>query len=282
MHNAYADDTTLTAAGETVEEISIKMTENCELVNGWMKGNKLKLNASKTHLMTVGTGARLRIQESSVVVSMDGCILGESRDKVETLLGVQIEPSLKWHKQIEELIKKLKKRLAGLSDLRSILPYDLRKRITEGMFTSVLVYCLPVFGGSDKAEVEALQIMQNKAARLVTHAPQRASRKDMFNQLGWLTVHQLVFYHSVLATFRIRGSKEPEYLDNIMSRDNRAEKIIIPNTSLTLAKNSFCYRAAAQWNKLPDYIRQTKKIGQFKTHLKKWITQNVAQFIEDT
>ena len=86
MHNAYADDTTLTAAGETVEEISIKMTENCELVNGWMKGNKLKLNASKTHLLTVGTGVRLRIQESSVVVSMDGCILGESRDKLRHFL----------------------------------------------------------------------------------------------------------------------------------------------------------------------------------------------------
>ena len=66
-----------------------------------------------------------------------------------------------------------------------------------------------------------------------------------------------------------------------MSRDNRAEKIIIPNTTLTQAKNSFSYRAAAQWNKLPDFIRQTKKIGQFKTQLKKWITQNVAQFIED-
>ena len=101
------------------------MTENCELVNGWIKGNKLKLNASKTHRMTVGTGAQLRIQESSVVVRMDGCILGESEDKVETLLGVKIEPHLKWHKQVEELLKKLKRRIAGLSHLRNILPYDL-------------------------------------------------------------------------------------------------------------------------------------------------------------
>ena len=229
--------------------------------------------------MTVGTGRRLRMQDSSVVVTMDGCVLGESVDKVETLLGVQIEPNLKWHKQVEELIKKLKKRLAGLSHLRSILPYQLRKRITEGMFTSVLVYCLPVFGGSDKSEVEALQIMQNKAARLVTNAPMRTSRREMFNQLGWLTVHQLVFYHSVLATYRIRDSSEPEYLGTIMSRDNRQDKIIIPNTMLTLAKNSFCYRGAEQWNRLPEYIRKTKKIGQFKSQLKKWITQNVEQFV---
>ena len=139
----YANGTTSTVSGETVEEIGSKMTENCELVTNWMKENKLKLNASKTHLMTVGTG---RMQESSVVVTMDGCVLGESVDKVETLLGVQIEPNLKWHKQVEELMKKLKKRFVGLAHLRHILPYHLRKRITEGIFTSVLVYCLPVFG----------------------------------------------------------------------------------------------------------------------------------------
>jgi hypothetical protein len=56
------------------------MTANCELVTEWMKGNKLKLNASKTHLMTVGTGARLRSQASTVVVQTDGCVLEESAD----------------------------------------------------------------------------------------------------------------------------------------------------------------------------------------------------------
>ena len=280
--DAYADDTTMTVAGDTTEEIGTTMTANCEIVTDWMKGNKLKLNASKTHLMTVGTGARLKSQASTVVVQMDGCVLEESADKVETLLGVHIEPNLKWHKQVGELTDKLKKRLTGLSHLRNILPYTLRKRITEGMFTSVLVYCLPVFGGCDKVDMEALQIMQNKAARLVTHAPQRTSRKEIFDQLGWMTVHQLVFYHSALSTYRIRGCSEPEYLSNIMSRDNRAERIIVPNTNLTLAKNSYCYRGAAQWNSLPVQIRKCWKIGQFKSQLKKWILLNVPQFVEDT
>ena len=242
----------MTVAWDTLEEIGTRMTGNCEIVSSWMKGNKLKLNATKTHLLTVRTAARLRMQETSLVVSMDGFILNESEDKVETLLGVQIEPNLKWHKQVEELLKKLKKRLAVLTHLRNILNFDMRKRITEGIFTSVLVYCLPVFGGCDKAEVEALQIMQNKAARLVTHAPKRASRNEIFEQIGWLTVNQLTFYHSALSTNRIRKSKEPEYLSNIMSRDNRAQRIIIPNTDLTLAMNSYCYRGAAQWNSLPE------------------------------
>ena len=81
------------------------------MVSEWMLGNKLKLNADKTHLLTVGTSERLRSLDDKVNVVMDGFTLVESRDKVETLLGCQIEPGLKWHKQIDELLGKLRKRL---------------------------------------------------------------------------------------------------------------------------------------------------------------------------
>ena len=278
--DAYADDTTLTVTGSTVEEIGSKMTENCELVSNWMLGNRLKLNADKTHLMTVGTRARLQLQNSELVVKMDDCQLQESVDKFETLLGCQVEPNLKWHKQVEDLIKKLRKRLTALQNLRNIIPFNLRKRITEGIFTSVLAYCLPVFGGCDKFEIEALQIMQNKAARLVTHSHLRTNRQELYSQVGWMTVNQLVFYFSALSTFRIRQSKEPEYLSDIMTNDNRSGRIIVPNTNLTLAKNSFCYRASAQWNSLPEHIRINHRISLFKSQLKKLILQNVAQFVD--
>ena len=65
-----------------------------------------------------------------------------------------------------------------------------------------------------------------------------------------------------------------------MSRDNRADRIIVPHTNLTLAKKSYCFRAAEQWNSVPDNIRKMKKIGQFKSHLKKWILSNIQQFVE--
>ena len=270
----------MTVTGKSVDDIGVKMTENCDKVSRWMMGNKLKLNADKTHLLTVGTIERLRALEDKVTVVMDGYTLVESGDKVETLLGCQIEPGMKWHKHIEELIKKLRKRLTGLAHLRNILPFKLRKTITEGMFMSVLSYCLPLFGGCDKEELQALQVMQNKAARLVSHSSQRAPRKEIFSQLGWMTVNQLIFYHSALSTYRIRETREPEYLSSLLSRDGRSGRIIVSNTRLTLAKNSYCYRGAAQWNSMPENIRSLKKICQFKVQLRKWILTNVTQFTD--
>ena len=277
---AYADDTTISVAGSTVEEISRKLTTNCQAVSQWMQGNKLKLNADKTHLMTVGTSRRLQVQVEKVDVVMDDCRLGESDEQHETLLGCIIEPGLKWHKQVNHLISKLRSRLTGLEHLRQVIPYRVRKNVTQGIFTSMLVYCLPVFGGLDKYEIESLQVMQNKAARLVTHSPLRAHRRDIFNQIGWLTVNQLIFFHSALTVYRIRKSREPEYLNNLLSRDNARGNMVVDNTKLSLAKNSFSYRSSSQWNKIPTSIRNNPKISFFKKNLKDWILVNIAQFVD--
>ena len=148
----------------------------------------------------------------------------------------------------------------------------------KGMFNSVLVYCLPLFGGCDVGQLRDIQILQNKAAQIVCNAPPRAHRAAMYDALGWMTVRQLVVYHSLLMVFKIRKSGEPEYLARKLEYDNRLPNIIIPNTGLSLAKQSFTYRAAQQWNLLPRSIRNILKIGKFKKELKKWTMMNIPRF----
>ena len=148
------------------------------------------------------------------------------------------------------------------------------------MFNSVLVYCLPLFGGCDVQEIKDLQTLQNKAARIVTHSPLRAHRKDMYNKLGWLTVKQLVIYHTLLTVYRVRQAKEPEYLSSILCNDNRLEKIIVPNIRLTLTQKSFTTRGACNWNSLPLEIRKIETISCFKQEVKKWIKSYVPRFVD--
>ena len=44
------------------------------------------------------------------------------------------------------------------------MPLYYQKTVAEGIFSSLLVYCLPLFGGLDKGQLNQLQMMQNKAA----------------------------------------------------------------------------------------------------------------------
>ena len=159
-------------------------------------------------------------------------------------------------------------------------PASVRKSITEEIFNSVLVYCLPLFGGMDAGDLGDLQVLQNKAAQIATLSPPRSARTAMFDKLGWLTINQLICYHSVISIFKIRSSKEPEYLAEVLTNDSRNERIVIPNTDLRLTQDSFTVRGASSWNILPLSIRRQAKIGNFKRLTRNWISENVPKFLE--
>ena len=192
----YADDSTITGTGPRISEIETKLTENCRRVSSWMVENRFKLNANKTHFLLVGTQERLRITEQPSI-TMDGIILKENSDKCELLLGVKIQSNLKWTKQIAWLVGKLKTRIAGLNKLKFLVPYQARNTIVTGIFNSVLIYCLPLYGGVNKGQVKELQVLQNKAGQIVSHKPPFTNRKELYDQLGWMTVSQLIVYHGV-------------------------------------------------------------------------------------
>ena len=270
----------MSATSKNIDNISNCLTSNCERVVDWMGSNQFKLNVDKTHLLTVGTGERLRILDSKVEVEMDGVQLEESIEGCETMLGCELESNLKWHAQLENLLDKLKKRLVGLASLKYVVPYQTRNTLTLGMFNSVLVYCLPLFGGCDVSEIKQIQVLQNKAAQIVTHSPPRSPRLPMYSRLNWLTVNQLITYHTLLTVFKIRKSGEPEYLARYLQDDNRAGRIIVPNTQLTLAKKSFVWRGSQQWNMLSSELRNSTKIGHFKRGAKDWVVRNIPHFLD--
>ena len=190
-----------------------------------------------------------------------------------------MEGNLKWAKHVSNLQSKLKIRLAGLNSLKYVCQLPARKMFAQGIFSSVIVYCLPVFGGMQKCLMQDLQLLQNKAARMVCKSPPRAPRIDLFKQLNWLTINQLVAYHTLIMIFKIRKCKEPEYLAYSLGPEGRNGRIRSQNPFLSIAADSFCYRGPSLWNKLPEELRTSTKIGSFKRNIKKWIVNNVPHFI---
>ena len=276
--DCYADDSTLGATAGQAAEISTMLTRDCGQLSDWMGANSFKLNADKTHFMVMGTSNRLQNMVEELVVEMDGVRLEESVEKSELLLGVNMQCDLKWSEQILALTSKLKTWLTGLGKLKSVMERQSKKTIVQGVFNSVLCYCLPLFGGCNLSEVQTLQVQQNRAAQIVLNSPPRTSRDWMFDKLGWMTVQQLIAYHTLIAVYRIRQSKEPEHLADILTRDNIYGRIILKNSKLGLYRNSFAYRGSLLWNKLPEPLRKLEKIGKFKKNAREWVESNVDRF----
>ena len=122
--------------------------------------------------------------------------------------------------------------------------------------------------------------MQNKAAQIVSHSPPRAPRIEIYKKLDWLTVNQLVQYHSLIAVFKIRQTKQPEYLSKFLCRESRYGKIMFEKVELKVATKSFIFRSSVSLNSLPLAVKSCQKMGMFKPKLRKWIQKNVQMFLD--
>ena len=106
-----------------------------------------------------------------------------------------------------------------------------------------------------------------------------SNRNKMYDELDWLTVSQLIFYHTMMLVYRIRKSGEPEYLAEKLRNENFRGNVIAPITRLTIVKNSFVFRGAHGWSSLPARLRSLDKIEAFKKGLRKYTMDKIPRFV---
>ena len=285
----YADDTTFTITDPDPATLTTKLTEKYKIISQFMVNNRLKLNDDKTHLLVMTTGQDRRRDLAAAQVKILTPTETVTPTSSEKLLGCWVHDDLKWVEHLrdnkENLITSLNKRLGALKKIKKIASFRNRKMIAEGIFMSKLSYLVALWGGCGAVLKKSLQVIQNKVARVVTRLDWSTPARELLHQCGWLSVNQLIFYHSVLLVFKVRLNKSPKYLHSMHNsgsyqyRTRQAESGIIKlvgRPKLELTKSSFRYRAANDYNQLPPEIRNSETIENFKMKTKTWIKANVS------
>ena len=72
--------------------------------------------------------------------------------------------------------------------------------------------------------MESLYLNLNQ---IVTKLPSRTNRERMFQQIGWLSVKQMIVYFSTMAVFKIRISGESADLAGIFRNESRTGRITL-------------------------------------------------------
>ena len=217
----YADDTTFTATDSDHAALTSKLSEKYKIISEFMINNRLKLNDDKSHLIVISTSqARVRTQSCNLVEirTPTDVIKPSSHEK---LLGCWVQDCLKWSVHIrdhqESLLRALATRYAAVKKVARITSFRDRKILAEGIFTSKLTYLIALWGGCESGMMRTLQVVQNKVARTVARVDWRTPVREIFNQIGWLSVHQLAFYHSVLLVYKVKSSHQPQYLSSLFN-----------------------------------------------------------------
>jgi hypothetical protein len=206
--------------------------------------------------------------------------------KCEKLLGCWLHEDMKFAENLlnneESLLRSLNTRIGALKILGKVASFRTRKMVADGIFMSKLIYLIPLWGGSAKYLLAALQKAQNRAARVVTKLDWGTPTAELLNQCGWLSVHQLVVYHSVVLVYKIMKNESPRFLYSMFSakysyKTKQARSGIIKHTrdlDLGLTARSFRWRASSSYSELPQEIRNIDTEQGFKKAAKAWIKEN--------
>ena len=299
----YADDSTYTVRGNSPEQLSAVLSKKYKVMADFLTDNKLKVNDDKTHLLVMTTRQKRRfVNTNTVQIQTPTAVISPS--EVERLLGAQVHQDMRWVEHIlgneNSLVKSLNQRLGAIKKLANMSSFKTRKTVATGIFMSKLIYLMPLWAGCEDYLIKSLQIIQNKAARSVANLSIFTPSRTALKACGWMSVRQLLAYHSLMLLHKTLVNKTPVYLyekltaSGPFSYSTRQTATCPPGFSFTvnhptyngtlrqasgsmldISKQGWCWRSVQLYNTLPDGLRLERKMPNFKKRLKQWIDLNL-------
>ncbi|KAF7649941.1 hypothetical protein LDENG_00133700, partial [Lucifuga dentata] len=159
----YADDTQLYMSFKPDSFANVDTLHCCLLViNSWMSSNYPQLNPGKTEVLVFGP---------------------EPRN-----LGVIFDSNLNFDQHVTKLVQSCFLQLRNIAKMSSYLPKTVISQI-HAFISSCLDYCNSLFSCLAASATSRLQMVQNAAARLLTHTKRREHITPVLASLHWLPVH---------------------------------------------------------------------------------------------
>ena len=154
----YADDDTDNVHHPDPTELKLKIQREADRSTSWVKDNRMVCSGEKTKLLIIGTPAQKRITMKNIDIEVSVCDNTIKESTSEKLLGLIVNNDLTWkHYLYGEtwrekdnfigLIPKLSQRIGLLKTIhRKKNSSSNFQMIMTGIYTSVLTYCISVYG----------------------------------------------------------------------------------------------------------------------------------------
>ena len=139
----YADDTNLTYAGDSVDNLQLYLNQDLDNVHNWLRGNKLTLNMTKTEFMLIGSRQRLSTLTDSPTITIND---NQVRVTIAKSLGVTLDNKLDWSSHIDKLTKKVASGIGAIKRIRHLVPQATSHLIYQALIQPHFDYCNIVWG----------------------------------------------------------------------------------------------------------------------------------------
>lgn len=123
-------------------------------------------------------------------------------------------------------------------------------------------------------------MVQNSAARLLTHTRSRDHITPVLRTLHWLPIKERITYKILLLTYKALKCLAPHYLSDLITL-HHPSRVLRSSSTLTLTiplsnskkfgDRAFSRTAPRLWNSLPQPVRDSSSLPLFKSRLKTFL-----------
>ena len=190
--------------------------------------------------------------------SMNSKCRPKTTDKLK-ILGVTLDSSLTFDQHILNTVRNCNFHLRALRHIRSSLTPDVANMMACSVIGSRIDYCNSLLNGISKQNLDRLQRVQNKAARIVCNASRYATSSALLHSLHWLPVRHHIEFKTATLCFKAVKLGTP-YLKNLFNpyepvrslRSSCMDPLTVPRTATAFGCRHFAVTGPRIWNGLPQ------------------------------
>ena len=180
----FADDTNLTAVGETLDEVRERAGADVRNVQKWLRANKLSLNIGKTECVLIGSSHKTKHADTQLQLDRENEMV--KKVKNTKVLGVQLDENLNWEKHIIDYISsKVSSGIGAIKRLKEFVDKSTLVKVYNALIQPYFDYCSEVWDYFNKGLSDRLQKLQNRAAR-----NEHGQSSIALKSLGWMTLEE--------------------------------------------------------------------------------------------
>ena len=264
----YADDTTPYTAQADLDTV-IKSLESCaKILFSWFESNFMKANSDKSHL--------LLSSEYEVSANINNNIIKNSQS--EKLLGVIIDTKLNFEEHTTRLCNKASQKLSALARISSYMSIQQRRRIMKAFISSQFGYCPLVWLFCSRNANNRMNRIQERALRIV-YNDKVSSFSALLERDNSVTIHSRNL--QVLATeiFKVKNNLASPVMNEIFGLSetpyNLRKSAIFQSRRIrtqSYGLNSLAYLGPKIWQLVPEEIKRSVSLNDFKSKIKTWKT----------
>ena len=263
----YADDTTLYASDVSPITLQFVVNGGLSRLSEWFDSNYLLINNAKTQALPIGP----------CKYDFDLFLNGSGVTKFPTIsiLGVKLDSMLNFKEHISSQLKKAYAKAGALRRIRRFVPMDVMLALYKSFILPHLEYCSPLLLGVGKVLAHKIESANHYILRTLTGHGKSLSYQELLNICKLDTLECRRKQQSLILLFKCIRNLGPKYIRDFFSiretsynlRGNGVN-LCIPKFNLNFMRNSFTYKCAQLWNKLPEDVKLADNVDIFKAKLK--------------